>query len=241
MTGSVAEYGLWLILALLALAFFWLGARLIRALAAGRRRPDIARVRANAAPLAPDPEHPRPILATLQIITARPDLIDQIIELDGRPLSLGRDPQQCDFQLYDDSAASTVSGRHCTLQYDRQQRVFLLVDNASTNGTTLNARPLPANEPAALRDGDIIVLGSLSRLGAKLRFETPRMPGAKPATPVGVVGVATELGAFEPAIFTEESLNQSAATMLDETVDAIDIVPPQPDGRERAPDERPNE
>ena len=103
------------------------------------------------------------------------------------------------------------------------------MDNASTNGTTLNARALAANEPAALRDGDIIVLGSLSRLGAKLCFETPRAPGAQPATPVGVVGVATELGDFAPAIITEEPESRNAATLLDATVDVIDIVPPQPD------------
>lgn len=230
-TGSVAEYGLWLILGLLAVAFLWLAVRLIRTLAASRRAAR-DRSRAGASPLAAPEEAQRPVLGTLQVLTARPDLIDQFIELDGRPLSLGRDPQKCDFQLYDENAASTVSGRHCTLQYDRQRNGFLLTDNASTNGTALNDRTLAPNAPAALRDGDIIVLGSLSRLGAKLRFQTTRTPGAHPATPVGVVGVATELGDLAPAIITEEQPGQNAATLLDDSVDVIDIVPPQPDDRE---------
>jgi pSer/pThr/pTyr-binding forkhead associated (FHA) protein len=71
--------------------------------------------------------------------------------------------------LYDEDEVSSVSGQHCTIQYDRGN--FLVTDDNSANGTTVNGELLPPNNPRRLKDGDEIVLGDLFHRGAKLIFE----------------------------------------------------------------------
>ena len=104
-------------------------------------------------------------------LLVRPDLLGQVIELDSFKKTIGRDPRLSDIQLYYENEPSSVSGLHCTIQYDRARRVFLITDNNSSNGTTINDRRLEPDDPATLADGDVIVLGHLFQQGAKLKFE----------------------------------------------------------------------
>ena len=61
-----------------------------------------------------------------------------------------------------------MSRVHATIQQDGMY--FLLTDNRSSNGTSVNGTALKGNDPVQLRDGDEIVLGQLAKLGVKLRF-----------------------------------------------------------------------
>lgn len=111
------------------------------------------------------------VIAKLHVIAARRDLVDQAIDIYTYTTTLGRDPKLCDVQLYNEEDNSTVSGLHCTLQYDKATNQFLLTDDNSTAGTKVNNRQLRANDPYVLEDGDEIQLGDMFRQGARLRFE----------------------------------------------------------------------
>jgi pSer/pThr/pTyr-binding forkhead associated (FHA) protein len=54
-----------------------------------------------------------------------------------------------------------VSRVHAKLHHDSKTGELLLTDLNSTNGTYLNERPLGAETPTRLRDGDMIRLGDL--------------------------------------------------------------------------------
>ena len=111
------------------------------------------------------------LLAKLHILQARKDLIGQEIPIYVHTITLGRNPKLVDIQLYDEDDNSTVSGQHCTLQYEKSRDAFLLTDHNSSAGTQVNGRPIQPNDPVALNDGDEIMLGEVFRRGAKLRFE----------------------------------------------------------------------
>jgi pSer/pThr/pTyr-binding forkhead associated (FHA) protein len=55
--------------------------------------------------------------------------------------------------------AATVSRQHAVLFPDAGE--MLLLDLESTNGTWLNGRPVPSDEPVRLADGDLIWLGEV--------------------------------------------------------------------------------
>lgn len=55
------------------------------------------------------------------------------IRMGVEPISFGRDPKQC--QLVFDKNMADVGRLHCTLNYDANQKTFVLVDKQSTNGT----------------------------------------------------------------------------------------------------------
>jgi predicted component of type VI protein secretion system len=109
------------------------------------------------------------VLAKLHIITARRDLEGKDFKIYTNKTTIGRDPRLCDVMLYEEDEESSVSGAHCTIQYDRGR--FIITDDNSSNGTEINGVPLPANSPQVLTDGDEIVLGDLFYRGAKFRFE----------------------------------------------------------------------
>ncbi len=67
-----------------------------------------------------------------------------------------------------------VSGQHA--QIIAEDDTFRLTDVGSTNGTLVNGKPLPPNQPHTLANGDEVIIGS-----AAYRFE--RMPRAEPDTP----------------------------------------------------------
>lgn len=109
-------------------------------------------------------------LARLSILVARRELIDTEVDIHSNRTRLGRNPKLCDIQLMNEDDISTVSGLHCTIQYDPQKNIFLITDDNSSNGTFVNGSLLAANEPHTLQDGDEIVMGELARRGAKVRF-----------------------------------------------------------------------
>ena len=53
-------------------------------------------------------------------------------------------------------AQPSISGFHATIEF--RNLSFYLEDQRSTNGTRLNKRRLPANEPVRLKSGDHITL-----------------------------------------------------------------------------------
>lgn len=111
------------------------------------------------------------VLATFEVLMARRDLVGQEIKIYTHTTTFGRDPKLCDVQLYDEDENSTVSGLHCTLQYDKNRGVFMLTDDNSTAGTVVNGKAIRPNDPIELEDGDEIRLGDPFRRGARLLFK----------------------------------------------------------------------
>lgn len=70
-----------------------------------------------------------------------------------RRLSIGRDPSQCGVVFPYETAE--VSRRHCTLRFNKDSRMFLLVDHGSANGTYLsNGERLQPGRVYELRAGE---------------------------------------------------------------------------------------
>ena len=110
----------------------------------------------------------QPIIAHLHITKARDELLGETLDIITDITTLGRDPQLSDIQLYDVDERSSISGQHCTIQFDQDR--FHIIDNGSANGTAVNGNPLLADDPYPLNDGDEIQLGHQARRGATLRF-----------------------------------------------------------------------
>jgi len=79
--------------------------------------------------------------------------VGQIIKLEPLPFAIGRDPGS---NVRIDSLAA--SWHHATITL--QNNSHLLTDLGSTNGTFVHDRPLKANTPHRLRNGDTIRIGS---------------------------------------------------------------------------------
>lgn len=109
-------------------------------------------------------------IAKLYILTAKDDRIGEEYEIFNDLTVLGRDPQLTDLQLYDSDDDSSVSGRHCTIQYEKAQGKFLILDHSAA-GTRVNNQKLERDNPLELVDGAEITLGLISKSGAKVRFE----------------------------------------------------------------------
>ena len=81
----------------------------------------------------------------------------QSIQLDmGDRVVIGRDPARAN--LVCSASAGSISGAHCALEY--QSRGLMITDLASTNGTFVNGKRLPANQPVHIHSGTQITLGS---------------------------------------------------------------------------------
>lgn len=239
-TERAITFGPWIALGILAVIFLFMFRRLNEAVAAARVNPGTLREKVTEARktlLGGGSRAKQDVLAKLTVITARPDLLNQVIELDKFKKTIGRDPRLSDIQLYYENESSSVSGLHCTLQYDPARRVFLITDNNSSNGTVINDRRLDADDPTILNDGDIIVLGHLFQQGAKLKFE---MVKTAPVSEVSIQdvevspenqsgGAVTAMGTEDFSFeFTDSGMAAGDATLLDTDMDVIDIVPPDP-------------
>lgn len=88
---------------------------------------------------------------------------------------------------------SQVSGRH--LQIIPQGADYILVDVGSSNGTVLNGMPLRPQTPQALRNGDVIIIGT-----TRLTMELPQgtfqaaAPTFQAAPPPTIQGVPAQPG-----------------------------------------------
>ncbi len=96
--------------------------------------------------------------------------------LSAQVVKVGRDPQFCDFALYDEYA----SNPHFSIQLDQTQ--FFITDEGSTNGTRLNGTPMPARQRMLLQPDAIIQVGQ-TRLQFKRLGGTTRQLGATPPPP----------------------------------------------------------
>lgn len=229
LVSRVALYGPLVVLALLGLAFLLMFRRLSQALAVARKSEGPLSTRMSAAiktmlggPTAGLQEE---ALAHLHVITARSDLVGQVIDLGDVRQTIGRDPNLSDILLYGENDVSTVSGQHCTIQYDKLRKVFLLTDNNSTNGTTINNQRLYPDDPTELKDGDVIVLGTLVKQGAKLRFELVSTAEAPdPHRGQYSAGIETETG--DDLWGGADQDEGGIPTYVDTEADVINIVPP---------------
>jgi Mg-chelatase subunit ChlD len=102
---------------------------------------------------------------------------------------VGRDPQFCDFALYDEF----VSNPHFSIQAEQTQ--LYITDEGSTNGSRVNGMPIPPHQRVLLQPDAIIEAGStrlqFKRLGGTTRQlggvagsgPSPGMPPPPPTTP----------------------------------------------------------
>ena len=100
-----------------------------------------------------------------KLIVTAPDQTPQEVILDEPVLRIGRLPApDNDLML----AHGRVSRRHAQIFCDRVP--YRIVDLGSSNGTTVNDIPLPANEVRELHDGDQVTIGAYT-----LRYQAPRV------------------------------------------------------------------
>ncbi len=85
----------------------------------------------------------------------------QSFPVQGMFVQLGRrgGPKSPDIDLADLPHAQNVSRLHAHIQWDPNQRAYMLTDDRSTNGTFLNGRPLEPGKPYTLSNGDQLELG----------------------------------------------------------------------------------
>ncbi|MBR6324178.1 MAG: FHA domain-containing protein [Victivallales bacterium] len=82
-------------------------------------------------------------------------------QLPNESYTIGR-TDSCDIAIPD----STISGHHCTL-FRTEEGVYMLRDEGSTNGSSLNGEPIEAGQEVVLKHGDIFQLG-----GIEIMFDT---------------------------------------------------------------------
>jgi pSer/pThr/pTyr-binding forkhead associated (FHA) protein/Mg-chelatase subunit ChlD len=101
-------------------------------------------------------------------------------------VKIGRDPQFCDWALYDEYS----SNPHFSVQLEQTQ--FYITDEGSTNGTRINGMPIPPHQRVLLQPDAIIEVGQtrlqFKRLGGTTRqlggqLEPNPPPGVSPVSP----------------------------------------------------------
>jgi Mg-chelatase subunit ChlD len=110
-----------------------------------------------------------------QLIDSGGIIFDKPLELTKRNVIIGRDPNS-DVVIPKD----TVSSLHATIDF--KDGYFILEDQRSSNGTSLNGRPIEPNKPVRLKSGD--------RLKFDLYEFTFFMPGQEPAGKTRLAGGA---------------------------------------------------
>ena len=82
-------------------------------------------------------------------------------QLPNESYTIGRS-DSCDICIPD----ATISGHHCTL-FQAEEGVYMIRDEGSTNGSSLNGEALEPGQEALLKHGDIFQLG-----GIEIMFDT---------------------------------------------------------------------
>lgn len=98
--------------------------------------------------------------------------IGRHIEIREQRVTIGRSPKQASIQLYNVDDTSSVSRLHCTVEFHKTLKCFLITDEGSSSGTKVEGRAIAPHKGHSLKDGDLIVLGMLDKQGAALRFRT---------------------------------------------------------------------
>ncbi len=104
--------------------------------------------------------------------------IGKEFRLAAQRVVVGRDPQFCDFALYDEFA----SNPHFSIILEQTQ--FYITDEGSTNGTRVGGMPISPSQRMLLQPDAIIEVGQ-TRLQFKRLGGTTRQLGAQPAPPPG--------------------------------------------------------
>lgn len=75
----------------------------------------------------------------------------------GRPIVIGRNPSQCDVVITEN--AEKVSRKHCTVNFDYKNNMYIVTDHSS-NGTHLdNGKRLVLELPTPVECGTVIIIG----------------------------------------------------------------------------------
>ena len=98
--------------------------------------------------------------AKIQILSDGP-MRGTSFQLPNESYTIGRS-ESCDICIPD----STISGHHCTL-FQADEGVYMLRDEGSTNGSSLNGETLEPEHEVLLKNGDIFQLG-----GIEIMFDT---------------------------------------------------------------------
>jgi len=94
------------------------------------------------------------------------------VEIRDERVTIGRSPKQASIQLYNVDQVSSVSRLHCTLEFHKSLRCFMITDEGSSSGTKVAGKTIAPHKAHSLKDGDIIELGIMEQEGAVLRFRT---------------------------------------------------------------------
>lgn len=97
--------------------------------------------------------------------------------LAAQMVKVGRDPQFCDFALYDEY----TSNPHFSIQMEQTQ--FFITDEGSTNGTRVNGMPIPPHQRMLLQPDAIIEVGETRLQFKRLGGTTRQLGGAAGASP----------------------------------------------------------
>ena len=92
--------------------------------------------------------------AKIQILSDGP-MRGTSFQLPNENYTIGR-TENCDICIPD----STISGHHATL-FQAEEGVYMLRDEGSTNGSSLNGEPIEGGQEVLLKHGDIFQLGSI--------------------------------------------------------------------------------
>lgn len=92
--------------------------------------------------------------AKIQILSDGP-MRGTSFQLPNESYTIGR-TDSCDIAIPD----ATISGHHCTL-FQPEEGVYMLRDEGSTNGSSLNGEPIEPGQEVLLKHGDIFQLGSI--------------------------------------------------------------------------------
>ncbi len=98
--------------------------------------------------------------------------------LAAQVVKVGRDPQFCDFALYDDYS----SNPHFSVQLEQTQ--FYITDEGSTNGTRINGMPIPPRQRVLLQPDAIIEVGQTRLQFKRLGGTTRHLGGGSETGPV---------------------------------------------------------
>lgn len=113
--------------------------------------------------------------------------------LSAQVVKVGRDPQFCDFALYDEYA----SNPHFSVQLEQTR--FYITDEGSTNGTRVNGAPLPPRKRMLLQPDAIIEVGQtrlqFKRMGGTTRQLGAAQPGVTP--PLGTPAAPPQRPPFQ--------------------------------------------
>lgn len=164
------------------------------------------------------------VIAMLEILEGPDGKVDGMsagrkIEIFSGRVRIGRSSELCDLQLYDIDDNSTISRRHCTIEFDRALNTFVVIDEGSRSGTRVGNTLIEANKPFSLKDGDVIELGFVEQSGARLRFTSPIARAARrAAVPV------LETAPVKVPVLTPEPKPVEGKPTLDEVVNPDELV-----------------